>query len=390
MPVFLATDLLLYFFVFLIGYVILQFRFQPYLRNAWQEIKSRKLALISIFILFLYGIVALCDTIRWREPLFDGQGNVSRDKNGEVIYSPGALSLLDRLMSDIRENKEKTFSAPFADRLYTKMPMEQPDGTVKRDYPVLKYPGRHWLGTDKVGNDVLFSAIKGIRTGVIIGGGTTLVAIPFAIFFGVLAGFFGGFVDDIIHYIYTTLSSIPAVLLIVAFMLIFGTTGYQGGLITDNDLTLGLFVFNDRLFWLCFIMGITSWTSLCRLLRGETLKLREMEYIQASEVLGVQKLVTVYRHIVPNVTHIVLISFILQFSNLVLAEAILSYIGIGVGSETGSWGNMISTARLELSREPIVWWNLMAAFIIMIGLVLPANILGDAIRDALDPRLRKM
>lgn len=390
MPVFLAADLLMYFFVFLIGYMIIQFRTQAYLRNSWQEIKSRKLALISVFILFLYGTVALCDTIRWREPLFDSNGKVSRDKHGDIIYSPEALSLLDRLLSDLREHKEKTFSAPLADRLYTRMPVEQPDGTVKRDYPSLKYPGHHLLGTDKVGNDVFFSAIKGIRTGVIIGGGTTLVAIPFAILFGVLAGFFGGFVDDIIQYIYTTLSSIPDVLLIVAFMLIFGTTGYQGGLVTDKDLTLGLFVFNDRLFWLCFIMGITSWTSLCRLLRGETLKLREMEYIQASEALGVHRLVTVYRHIVPNVTHIVLISFILQFSYLVLAEAILSYIGIGVGSETGSWGNMISTARLELSREPIVWWNLMAAFIFMVGLVLPANILGDTIRDALDPRLRKM
>jgi len=205
-----------------------------------------------------------------------------------------------------------------------------------------------------------------------------------------MAGFFGGIVDDIIQYIYTTMSSIPEVLLIVSFMLIFGTTGYQGGLITDNDLTLGLFVFNDRLFWLCFIMGITSWTSLCRLLRGETLKLREMEYIQASESLGVPKLIMVYRHIVPNVMHIVLISFILQFSGLVLTEAILSYIGIGVGSEMGSWGNMISTARLELSREPVVWWNLLAAFIFMVGLVLPANVLGDAIRDALDPRLRKI
>jgi peptide/nickel transport system permease protein len=390
MPVFLATDLLLYFLVLLVGYVILQFRRQAYLQNAWNEIKGRKLAVIAIFILLLYGIVALCDSIRWQDPLLDTNGNVSKDKQGQIIYSPNAMSLLDRLFSDLREQKEKTFSAPFSDRLYTKAPMEQPDGTTKRDYPLLKYPGAHWLGTDKVGNDVLFAAIKGIRTGVIIGGGTTLVAIPFAIFFGVMAGFFGGIVDDIIQYIYTTMSSIPEVLLIVAFMLIFGTTGYQGGLITGKDLTLGLFVFNDRLFWLCFIMGITSWTSLCRLLRGETLKLREMEYIQASESLGIPKLIMVYRHIVPNVMHIVLISFILQFSGLVLTEAILSYIGIGVGSEMGSWGNMISTARLELSREPVVWWNLLAAFIFMVGLVLPANILGDAIRDALDPRLRKI
>jgi peptide/nickel transport system permease protein len=223
---------------------------------------------------------------------------------------------------------------------------------------------------------------------VVIGTGTTVIIIPFAIFFGVMAGFFGGRIDDIIQYIYTTLASIPAVLLIVAFMLIFGTEGYQGGLITDKDIFLGLFVPNDRLFWLCIIMGITSWTDLCRIIRGETLKLREMEYVQAARAFGVSKMKIIYRHIVPNVMHLVLITFVLQFSGLVLAEAVLSYIGIGVGPEMGSWGNMINTARLELSREPVVWWSLLGAFLFMFGLVLPANIFGDAIRDALEPRLR--
>ena len=288
----------------------------------------------------------------------------------------------------MRTRTEKTFSAPFATRLYVKETIELPDGTIVRDYPPLKYPGRHWLGTDKVGNDVLFLALKGVRTGVVIGTGTTIIIIPFAIFFGVMAGYFGGFIDDIIQYIYTTLSSIPSVLLIVAFMLIFGEEGYQGGLITERDLYFKVLVPSDRLFWLCVIMGITSWTDLCRLLRGETLKLRELEYVQAARAFGLSHLRILYRHIVPNVMHIVLIVFVLQFSGLVLAEAVLSYIGIGVGPEMGSWGNMINTARLELSREPVVWWNLLGAFIFMFGLVLPANIFGDAVRDALDPRLR--
>ena len=135
-------------------------------------------------------------------------------------------------------------------------------------------------------------------------------------------------------------------------------------------------------------MGITSWTGLCRLLRGEALKLREMEYVQAANAFGVSRTRMILRHIVPNVTHLVIITMVLQFSGLVLAEAVLSYIGIGVGAETGSWGNMINTARMELSREPVVWWNLLAAFVFMFALVLPANIFGDAVRDALDPRLR--
>ena len=135
-------------------------------------------------------------------------------------------------------------------------------------------------------------------------------------------------------------------------------------------------------------MGITSWTGLCRLIRGETLKLREHEYVNAALAFGVNRLKILSRHIVPNLMHIVLISFILRFSGLVLAEAVLAYIGIGVDPSMESWGNMINTARLELAREPVVWWNLIAAFFFMFGLVLPANLFGDALRDALDPRLK--
>ena len=224
----------------------------------------------------------------------------------------------------------------------------------------------HILGTDKVGNDVLYRALKGVRTALIIGGFTTALAVPFAIFFGVIAGYFGGRIDDVVQYIYTTLASIPSILLIVAFMLLFGR----------------------GLFNLCLIMGIAGWTGLCRLLRGETLKLRELEYIQAAKAFGVGRARIIIRHIIPNLMHIVLISFLLRFSGLVLAEAMLSYLQIGVEPTRGSWGSMIDIARMELAREPVVWWNLSAAFIFMVVLVLSANLFGDAVRDALDPRLR--
>ena len=388
MPVILATDMIVFVLVAMVIYIVIASRRAVYLQEAWRHIRRNRLAMASMVVLALYGIVALLDSIHWRDPVVDKDGNIVRAEDGSIIYSPQVLSLLDRLLADMRTRTEKTFSAPFATHQYVKETIELPDGTRIRDYPPLKYPRSHWLGTDKVGQDVLFSAIKGIRTGIVIGGGATIIIIPFALFFGVLAGYYGGIIDDIIQYIYTTLASIPGVLLIAAFMLIFGTEGYQGGLITDEDLVWGVFVPNDRLFWLCLIMGITSWTDLCRLIRGETLKLRELEYVQAARAFGVSKLKIIYRHIVPNVMHLVLIVFVLQFSGLVLAEAVISYIGIGVGPEMGSWGNMINTARLELSREPVVWWNLFGAFIFMFGLVLPANIFGDAVRDALDPRLR--
>ena len=141
-----------------------------------------------------------------------------------------------------------------------------------------------------------------------------------------------------------------------------------------------------RLLFLCLILGMTSWTGLCRLLRAETLKLREMEYVQAARVLGVSQSGILFRHILPNVFHLVLISVVLDFSSLVLAEAVLSYVSIGVDPTMQSWGNMINSARLELAREPVVWWSLSAALLFMFVLVLSANIFADSVRDAFDPR----
>ncbi|MBI5344636.1 MAG: ABC transporter permease [Deltaproteobacteria bacterium] len=388
MPVIIATD----FIVFLVAGALVWFvvgaRMGGGLNTVWQSLARNRLAVVSMVFLAAYLAVAFMDSVRWRDAVATEKGAAMLAAGGKAVYSAEALSLLDRAFSGARLNIEKTYSAPFAGRLHSKETIELAGGGAVRDYPRLKFPGRHWLGTDKVGGDVFLASLKGVRTAVVIGTGTTIVIIPFALFFGVVAGFFGGVLDDIIQYVYTTLSSIPGVLLIVAFMLLFGTTGYQGGLISDSYVHLRVFVLNDRLFWLCLILGITSWTDLCRLVRGETLKLRELEYVQAARAFGVSNAGIIVRHIVPNVMHLILITFVLQFSGLVLAEAVLSYIGIGVGPEMGSWGNMINTARLELSRDPVVWWNLLGAFIFMFALVLPANLFADAVRDALDPRMR--
>jgi len=243
----------------------------------------------------------------------------------------------------------------------------------------------HILGTNKVGQDVFYLTIKSIRTGLVIGTLTTLVMMPFAILFGSMAGYFGGIVDDVIQYVYTTLSSIPGVLLIAAAVL-----SLQIFISNNPEIFPTLAARADaRLFALCLILGVTSWTGLCRLLRAETLKLREMDFIRASKSLGVTNIKIILRHIVPNVMHIVLITVVLDFSGLVLAEAVLSYVGVGVDPSAISWGNMINSGRLELAREPLVWWPLAAAFIFMFSLVLAANLFSDVVRDAFDPRVRR-
>jgi len=242
--------------------------------------------------------------------------------------------------------------------------------------------GYHVFGTDKVGQDVLYLSLKSIRTGLLIGTLTTLVMLPLAVLLGILAGYVGGWVDDVIQYLYTTLSSIPGVLLIAAAVLMM-----QVIIDTHPEWFASSAERADaRLLALCLILGLTSWTGVARLLRGETLKLRELEFVQAAQAFGVGRFAIMRRHILPNLMHIVLIALVMDFSGLVLAEAVLSYVGVGVDPSTISFGTMINTARMELAREPMVWWSLAAAFSFMFALVLAANLFADAVRDAFDPR----
>jgi peptide/nickel transport system permease protein len=242
----------------------------------------------------------------------------------------------------------------------------------------------HVLGTDKVGTDVFYLALKSIRTSIAIGTITTLVLLPLGVGLGIMAGYFKRWVDDAIQYVYTTLNSIPDVLLIVAAVLML-----QVFLDKNADwFTTAAQRADMRLLCLCAILGLTSWTGLARLMRGESLKLSELEYIQAAHAFGVSDARILARHILPNVSHIIVIVLVLDFSGFVLAEAVLSYIGVGVDPSTNSFGTMINTARLEMAREPMVWWSLAAAFAFMLVLVLAANLLADAVRDGFDPRVR--
>jgi peptide/nickel transport system permease protein len=240
----------------------------------------------------------------------------------------------------------------------------------------------HLLGTGKIGQDIFYYTVKSVRTGLIIGLLTTLFMMPLALLLGIASGYFGGVVDDVIQYIYTTLSSIPGVLLITASVLSMQTY------IVNHPLQFKTLAetADARLLALCLILGVTSWTSLCRVLRAEVLKLREIDFILAAKALGSRSFKIISKHLLPNLMHVVLITLVLDFSYLVLAEAVLTYVGVGVSPMTISWGNMINAARLELAREPIIWWPVLSAFLFMFTLVLASNLLSDAVRDAFDPR----
>jgi peptide/nickel transport system permease protein len=443
----LWTDSLLFLLLGLALFSVFHILKNSYLRGTWREVFRSKISMSAFVILSFYIAVGFLDSLHFRTAL------PASTQSSEIHYSVEVSSVLDLIFSSVRENQEKTYSAPFAATQLSKESIEQSDGTFKREYPRLKYGGSHlkadlsdktsdilyrsfiailwavfiwgiivifvrtkvnknsdipwnvalittgililcisWFiqmsngyhvfGTDKVGDDVLYQVVKSIRTGLIIGTVTTFIMLPLAIMLGIMAGYFRGWVDDIIQYLYTTLNSIPSILLIAAAILTLNVYIDSHADLFQTEAQRA----DMRLLFLCIILGITSWTGLCRLLRAETLKLRELGYVQAAQVFGVSKLQIIKRHLLPNLMHIVLISIVIDFSILVLAEAVLSYLGIGVDPSTSSWGNMINAARLELAREPVVWWSLAAAFIFMFVLVLAANLFSDAVRKAFDPR----
>lgn len=244
------------------------------------------------------------------------------------------------------------------------------------------WPLWHPFGTDATGNDVLYSAVKSVRTAFAIGLLATFSTLPFAVTLGIAAGYFKGKVDDVIQYLYTTISSIPSVLLIAASVLMI-----QVFIDKHPEMyATGLERADVRLFLLALIIGLTSWAGLARLLRAETMKVSAMDFVTAARAFGVSSTRIMARHVFPNVAHIVLIVAVLDFSGIVLYEAVLSYVGVGVDPVTESFGSMINAAASEMSRSPVIWWNLAASFVFMVTLVLAANLFASGVRDAFDPR----
>ncbi|HCT99974.1 MAG TPA: peptide ABC transporter permease [Methylococcaceae bacterium] len=432
--VILWTDALIFGllgFIFVLAYYL---HGKEQLKRPLTFIKQNHLGMASLVVLVFFMVIGLLDSLHFKQ-------------RGETPAHNDVISVLDYIATPLREQGEKTYSSPFATTLYNKEMIIESNTPPTWDYPPLHFGGQHlrntttqkhsdimqkaaigflqgmgvfmllmlclrievkltlpyWtlfvlltlsgvllhlctyyhvFGTDKVGEDVFYQTLKSVRTGLVLGTLTTLILLPLSVVLGILSGFFRGLLDDTIQFLYTTINAIPSVLLIGASVLMVQV--YMTN--HESDFTSLTVRADMRLLFLCLILGMTSWTGLCRLLRAETLKLREMEYVQAATSLGVKQYTILLRHILPNVMHIVLISIVLDFSSLVLAEAALSYINIGVDSSTYSWGNMINGARLEMAREPVVWWSLTAAFLFMFTLVLAANLFAQTVQTAFDPR----
>ncbi len=245
---------------------------------------------------------------------------------------------------------------------------------------------RHWLGTDYQGRDVLWRALAGSATAVKVGVIASLIAITIGVTLGAIAGFYGGRFDDGVVWLYSTFASMPTLLFILAFALLVSRNFLSPGLSETADFLGWLLRAEPGMLAIYFAIGLTGWVTLCRVVRGETMRLRSMAYVSAARVAGVSSPVIIFRHILPNLFHLVIIYFTLSFAGAVMLEVIVSYLGFGVQSAP-SWGVMISDGQDRLWRG--IWWEIAGATGMMFFLVLALNVLGDALRDALDPRLRQ-
>ncbi len=221
----------------------------------------------------------------------------------------------------------------------------------------------HWLGTDNLGRDVGLRLVQGARIAFHVGIMTSLIAIPLGVILGLLGGYYGGKVDSVVVWLCATVASMPGLLFILAISIVVGK-GLLG-------IYLGI--------------GFTTWVGVCRTIRAEVMKHRDRAYVQAAKVLGYSDMRIMFRHILPNVAHIILIQFSIRFPSAVSTEVFISFLGIGVQGEP-SWGVMINNSRSRLWQG--VWWEMTFTTLAIFALVFVFNHLADYLRDRLDPALR--
>lgn len=292
--------------------------------------------------------------------------NVEQD----IPKAPKSKSLWQHAISTLLKDKMAVASIVVVIG-YVLLAILSASGVVAADWgekigPSYAAPSMDYIfGTDIFGRSVFKKVIKGSEIAMGIGFSTAIISIVIGVFLGAIAGYFGGLIDELIVWFYTSVSSIPNIMLLVAISLIF-----------DKGV-LAIFL----------ALGLTSWVGLCRLIRGEVMKHKEREYVQGATAIGLGDFSKLFIHILPNVFHLVIINFSLTFQNAIKAEVILSFLGLG-SADLPSWGKMIDDAKLELARSPVVWWQLAGATLAMFIVVLALNLLGDALRDALDPKLK--
>jgi ABC-type dipeptide/oligopeptide/nickel transport system permease subunit len=306
--------------------------------DAWADLKRNTLAMFCLWIIGIFCATAIYgEIIYWRYNIINA--------NPPAYAVPIQKLFIKILRAEQVADKIPPYMAPDMDNRYSP-------------------PSRkHLMGTDNLGRDVFLRVVQGTRIAFQVGIITSLIAIPLAVLLGCLAGYFGGWIDDLVVWLYSTFACMPSLLFILAISMMVHK-GLQG---------------------VYYGIGLTTWVYLCRLIRAEVMKHKELTYVRAAKALGLSPVRIMFRHILLNVLHLVIINFSMRFPAAIETEVIMSFLGIGVQDEP-SWGIMISNARFRLWQG--VWWELAFTTLAIFLIVLAFNLFGDALRDALDPKLR--
>ncbi|HEV2293439.1 MAG TPA: ABC transporter permease [Tepidisphaeraceae bacterium] len=304
-------------------------------RDAWGRIRQSRRAMFCVVVLLAYVLVGLI-------------GFTGVLSNETVVDGATIPGLIDRTIG--KSHQPPSWTHP-------------EDGGISPSY---------WLGLDFMGRSVFWRLVYGTRVALTVALLASIIEIVIGFTLGAVSGYFGGIVDALITWLFSTVASVPWILLMISFAYVLKNKTVWGYELTGvPSIVLAL--------------GLTTWVGLCRLIRGEVLKHRDRDYVLAARAIGLGHGRIVFRHILPNVFHLVIINFALGLAAFVHAEVILSFLGLGV-TEVPSWGRMIDDAKLELLKG--VWWPLLAATVMIFVFSLAVNLFGDTLRDALDPRLR--
>ena len=357
---------------------------------AWKRLKASRIAMVSLAIVAAFIVLILLSGtglvakdwaretgVNYAPPTFLGTDLEQAQSTAATAGAPAAsdkpteLPIQDPLadaLADIRGEKKPAAEGvaaesqtvdPLADVMADIRAKGTQAATVEARLPTLPFGGDKW------GRDVLKKTIKGSETSIFVGLAAAFVATLLGTVFGAVAGYYGRWLDDFFNWFYSVFTAIPYLLLILAVAAVL----QQKGTLT-----------------IILILGLTGWTGTFRLIRGEYLKHKGREYVQAADAIGASNARRMFVHILPNVSHVVLVQLSILTVGFIKAEVILSFLGFGVPVDVVSWGSMLNEAQNELILGK--WWQLAAAGTAMALLVTAFSLFTDELRDALDPKLK--
>jgi peptide/nickel transport system permease protein len=323
---------------------------------AWQRLLRDPLGVASAAVVLVFGAVALASAFGW----------IAGDWSSEVAasYAPPRFAKVGRTEARSQEENKAVAQDDFGIADPIGKELAEVRASLSEMLKDEARTGALAFGADKWGRDVLKKAIKGTETSLLVGFAAALLATLLGTAFGAFAGYYGRWVDDFFNWLYSVFTSIPYLLLVLAVAAVLGHKG---------------------ILTVILILGLTGWTGIFRLVRAEYLKHRVREYVLAADSVGASDLRRMFAHILPNVSHVVLVQLSLHVVLFIKSEVILSFLGFGVGVDTVSWGSMLAEAPSELILG--MWWQIAAATIAMALAVTAFSLFTDAVRDALDPRL---